>query len=82
MLVKIQDSKRFGKSTLRFEIFDYMVNSFGFFLHMTIMTIAYKNYSKFCKRKYKKQHFVYCDYHEISVIYINCNMALLRVRNH
>ena len=31
MLVKIQDSKRFGKSTLRFEIFDYMVNSFGFF---------------------------------------------------
>ena len=31
MLVKIQDSKIFGKSTLGFDIFDYMVNSFGFF---------------------------------------------------
>ena len=35
------------------------------------MTIAYKNYSKFCTRKCRKQYHVYCDYNDISMIYIN-----------
>ena len=51
-------------------------------LHMTTMTTAYKNYSKFCTRKWEKQHCMYCDYNVISVIYIYSNVALLRERNH
>ena len=30
----------------------------------------------------KMQHYVYCNYSDISMIYINSNMALLKVRNH
>ena len=35
-----------------------------------------------CTRKCKKQRFVCCDYNDISMIYINSSMALLRLRNH
>ena len=41
-----------------------------------------KSYSKFCTEKFKKQHYVHCDYNNSSMIYISSNMALLRVRNH
>ena len=30
----------------------------------------------------QKQHYVYCDYNGISMIYVNSSIALLRVRNH
>ena len=33
-------------------------------------------------RKCEKQNYVYCDYNDISKIYINFNIALLWVRNH
>ena len=51
-----------------------------FSLHVTITTIVYKNYSKFCTRKCKKLR-VHCDSNDISMICINPNMALLRVKN-
>ena len=52
--------------------------------------ITYDNYveqiiqknSKFCTRKRKRQHCVYCDYNDITMIYITWNMVLLRVRSH
>ena len=37
----------------------------------------YKDYSKFCTRKCKKQHYVYWDFNETSIIYIKSNMVLL-----
>ena len=30
----------------------------------------------------QKQHYMYCDYNDTSMIYVNSNIALLRVRNH
>ena len=44
--------------------------------------IVYTNYSKFCKGKFKKQHCVYCDFNDISIIYFNSIMTVLQVRNH
>ena len=49
---------------------------------LKLWLIAYKNHSKFFKRKCKKQRYVYCVYNSKSFAYINSNMALLRVRNH
>ena len=78
-----KDSKVFGKSIVTFwHNFAYMVNSFVFHYIWQLWLIAYANYSKFCTRKCQKQHCVYCDYNDISIIYINSNTALLRVRNH
>ena len=34
------------------------------------------------EKKCKKQDYVYCDYNDISMIYINSTTALLRVRIH
>ena len=48
----------------------------------TLFRQCYKNYPKFCTRKCKEQYYVYCDHNGTSMIYINSNMALLRVRNH
>ena len=59
-----------------------MVNLFIFTYLWQLWPIAYKNYSKLCKIKCKRQNYVYCDYNDISMIYINSNMTLLRVRNH
>ena len=30
----------------------------------------------------QKQHYMYCDYNDTWMIYVNSNIALLRVRNH
>ena len=77
------DGKGPGKNVLTFRhIFDYMVNWFVFHYIWQWWLIAYKNYSNFFKRKCKNQYYVYCDYNDISMIYINSNIALLRVRYH
>ena len=44
--------------------------------------MAHKNNSKFYTRKCKMQCYVYCDYDDALITYINSNMGLLRVRNH
>ena len=64
----------------RFDIILHMCTIYLFII--TIMTIAYKNYSKFCTKKSKKQHYVYFNYNNISIIYFNSNMVLMKVRNH
>ena len=75
-----KDSKVFLKNTMAHN-FAYMINLFVFHYIWQLWLLAYKNYSKFCTRKCKKQHYVYCDNNDISMVYINSNMALLRVRN-
>ena len=60
----------------------YKVNAFALHYIWQSWLIAYKNYSKFCTRKCKKQDCMYCNYHDTSVTYFNSSMVLLRVRNH
>ena len=79
-----RDGKVFGKNTMTFwHNFAYMVN-FVFVFHYIwkLWPITHKVYSKFCTRKCKRQHYLYCDYNDISIIYINSSMVQLRVRNH
>ena len=54
----------------------HMVNAFVFHYIQQLWLLAYKDYSKFCTRKCKKQHYVNCNYNGKSMIYINSNMAL------
>ena len=51
------------------------------YISFYIITIAYQNYSNFCTRKCIKQHYVYCNYNDTSMIYINSKITLLSVRN-
>ena len=53
-----------------------MVISFVFHYIWQFWLISYKNYSKFSKRKWKKHHYVYCNYNGISAIYINSNSTV------
>ena len=78
-----KDCKVLGKNAVAFwQNFGYMVKSFVFHYMWQLWLKAHKNYSKFCTAKCKKQHYVYCNYNDISIIYITSSMALLRVRNH
>ena len=78
-----RDDNVFGKNTMTFwHNFTYMVNSFVFHYIWQLCLIAYRNYSKFCKKKSKRQHYGYCVYNDISMIYFNSNMTLPRVRKH
>ena len=44
-----------------------MVNSFSFHYIWQLWLTAYTNYTKFCTRKWKKQHYVYCNYNDILI---------------
>ena len=44
------------------------------------MTIATNSLQKFCMRRCNKQHYVYYDHNDMSMIYINSDMTLLWVR--
>ena len=60
-----------------------MVYSFAFYYIRQLWLINYvKMIQSFAQKNAKKQHYVYWDYNDKSVVYINTNMALLRVRNH
>ena len=78
-----KDGKVFGKSTVSlWHNFACICQFVCFHYIAQLWLIAPKNYSKFCTRKCKKQHYVCSNYNGISMIYINSNMALLMVRNH
>ena len=51
-----------------------------FSLHMTIIVGSLKKILKGLHEKMQKQHYVYCDYNNTSIIYINSNKALLSVK--
>ena len=59
-----------------------MVNSSIFHYICQLRLITYKSYSKFCTRKCEKQYYMYCNYNDILVVYINASIALMSVRNH
>ena len=48
---------------------------------MTIVTNRLQKIFQVLHEKNAKRNIVYCDYNDISMIYINLNMAPLRVRN-
>ena len=51
------------------------------YMSLYIITIAYQNYSNFCTRKCIKQHYVYCNYNDTSMIYINSKITLLSTQD-
>ena len=60
----------------------YIVNSSVFYYIWQLWLITCKSSSTFCTRKCKKQYYVCWNYNDTSIIYINLNMALLKVKNH
>ena len=72
-----KDRKIFAKNTVTFwHNIAYMVNSFVF--------IIYDNYDYRLQKLFIQSaaRYAYCDYNDISMVYINSNIALLRVRYH
>ena len=73
----------FRKNTLMFwHNIAYKVNTLAFHYIWQFWLTAFKNYSKFFTRKCKKQRYVYCNYNDTLMTYINSNMTLLRLKCH